>query len=746
MLRSSSPTQHVWKFFRRGGLDQAALESAEDLLALRELDEKLWVVLSCPVNGLELDPKTLELIDADGDGHIHVREVIAAIEWSAAHLTKPGDLLAPAASLPLAAINALIPEGQAVLGAAKRILASVGKSDATAISVEDTLDTAKILAAKAPNGDGVVTARATSEAATQALIKDIVACVGGVRSSAGDEGVDAKKTEEFFAAVKSYLETVDAAAAHRLPEFGEATISAHDALQAVRAKIDDFFARVRLAAFDRRAIAALNREETEYLAIAARDLSISASEIAAFPLARIDATATLPLLEHVNPAWAAALADFQRRVVAPLFGADKNTLTAEEWSAIAAKFAPLQAWLAGKSASPIEKLGAARAREVLTGPARQALADLLVQDRTLAPEYAAISSATRLVRYYRDLRTLLHNFVNFADFYSRDRLATFQAGTLLLDSRACELCLRVSDVARHADFATKSMACVAYLECRRVGSDTMRIAACFTQGDSDYLFVGRNGLFYDRQGRDWDATITKIIDNPISIRQAFWSPYKKLIRFIEDQVAKRATAAESATTADLEGVATTAVAAPGVKPAAPAAAPPKKFDVGTVAALGVGLGSIATAFGLVMAKFVELPTWKVPLVIVGLLFLISLPSMIIAWLKLRQRNLGPLLEANGWAINGRVKINIPFGAALTERAMLPRNARHLLRDPYAETHGLRNSILVVLILLALAAGGLGAAYRFDLWPFHRAAKNETAPAAATAPAATTNPPDSAAKK
>ena len=64
-------------------------------------------------------------------------------------------------------------------------------------------------------------------------------------------------------------------------------------------------------------------------------------------------------------------------------------------------------------------------------------------------------------------------------------------------------------------------------------------------GDSDNLMVGRNGVFYDRQGRDWDATITKVVDNPISLREAFFAPYKKFIRMIEEQVAKRAAAAAS---------------------------------------------------------------------------------------------------------------------------------------------------------------------------------------------------------
>src|SRR5436190_4612397 len=208
--KTARPTKHVWKFFRTGGLEQVSLETAEDLLALGELDQKLWVALSCPVKSLELDEKTLELIDTDGDGHIHVKEVVLAVQWAAAHLKKPGDLLDPAAALPLSAINDLTPEGKTLLSSAKHILASLGKKDAEAISVEDTADTAKILTAKAPNGDGVVTLRAATDADTQALIKDILATTGGVPDRAGGEGVNAEKIDAFFKEVESYLKWIDA--------------------------------------------------------------------------------------------------------------------------------------------------------------------------------------------------------------------------------------------------------------------------------------------------------------------------------------------------------------------------------------------------------------------------------------------------------------------------------------------------------------------------------------------------------
>ena len=57
--------KHIWQFSRIGGVNRVNLESGADLQHLDELDQKLWTALSCPVHGLEIDSKTLELIDMD---------------------------------------------------------------------------------------------------------------------------------------------------------------------------------------------------------------------------------------------------------------------------------------------------------------------------------------------------------------------------------------------------------------------------------------------------------------------------------------------------------------------------------------------------------------------------------------------------------------------------------------------------------------------------------------------------------
>ena len=92
-----------------------------------------------------------------------------------------------------------------------------------------------------------------------------------------------------------------------------------------------------------------------------------------------------------------------------------------------------------------------------------------------------------------------------------------------------------------------------------------------------------------------------------------------------------------------------------------------------------------------------------PLGLLGLVLLISGPSMLIAWLKLRQRNVGPLLDANGWAVNAKARINVPFGASLTRLAVLPKGSYVDLRDPFAEK---RRPWGLYLVLLIIVAGGI----------------------------------------
>lgn len=675
---------HSWSFFRAGGFDQVALRNGADLANLAQLDQKLWVALACPTTGLNLDDKFLALLDADKDQRIRAPELLAAVKFAADTLKNVDDLLKGEPELPISAINGETPEGERLLRAARQALRNLGKPDATSIAVADLEDSTRIFADTPFNGDGVVTELSTVDDEVKAVIAEIIDCLGPDVDRSGKPGVNTEKVEAFFTEIEAahtWHQEATNNASTVLP-LGDATTAAVAAYEAVRAKVDDYFARCKLAAFDPRVVATLNRAETDYIEIASKDLTFDGAEASHLPLAQVGAGRPLPLAGSVNPAYAAALAKLSEQVVTPLLGA-RTELSEADWQRVRDRLQAHVTWLQGKKGAVVEKLSAERIATLNASSYKTTLLDLIAKDKELESEAQSLQDVERLVRYYRDLYTLCTNFVNFKDFYGPVRPAIFQCGTLYLDQRACNLCLRVEDVAKHAPLAGLAGAYLAYVDCARPATgEKMHILAVITDGDSDNLMVGRNGLFYDRTGKDWDATISKIIDNPISLREAFFAPYKKLVRLIEEQVAKRASAADAEANAKLGAAAEGVSTADQVKPPEP-----KKVDVGAVAALGVAVAGIGTFFTAIMgyaSGIIQLGVLATLAAIAGVILLISLPSVVLGYVKLRKRNLGPLLDASGWAINSQAKVNVPFGTTLTDVAKLPPGSSRTVTDVYPD--------------------------------------------------------------
>ena len=688
-------TTYNWKFFRAGGFNQVVIGSGSDLLNLDQLDQKLWVALACPTSGVEFDKTTLALIDTDKDGRVRAPELIAAAKWAAGLIKNPDDLLKGAATLKPSAINEANAEGKLIANFARQVL---GKGDNDEVTFDEAAAAAATFAAKPFNGDGIVPADSASDDATKAVIADIITCLGADADESGKPGVSQAKGDQFFAEATAYSEWWKKAEADAtvLP-LGVNTEAAAGAVKAVKAKVEDYFARGRLAAFDPRAVNALNRDEKDYAILGAKDLTSNHADIAGLPLAQVGATTPLPLTQGINPAWAGAIAALQTNAITPLLGA-KTVLTEADWNALTGKLAAFDAWNAGKSGGTVEKIGLARAREILASKSQETLTALIAKDAAEAGNATAVIGLHRLIHYHRDLAKLCRNFVNFADFYGRKDKAIFQAGTLYLDQRSCDLCLTVDDAGKHATMAGMAGTYLAYCDCARKSSgEKLSIVAAFTGGDSDNLIIGRNGIFYDRAGRDWDATITKIVDNPISIRQAFWSPYKKLVRMIEERAAKQAADADAQSNAQLTAVANAPIAS--AAPAAPAAPAKPAFDPSVIALISLALGSLAATGASLMLWFGKFENWQVPLVIAGIIMVISAPSMAIAWMKLRKRNLGPILDSNGWAVNAKAKMNVPFGGALTGVAALPPGATFGAEDKYAEKPSAWPKVLAVAFVL-----------------------------------------------
>ena len=669
--------KHKWDFQNIGGTLRVNIHSGEDIRHLAELDQKMWTVLSCPVSGLEIDGKSLQYTDADADGKIHVKDVITTAGWLCNVLKDPETLLHKQDALPLSSINTGTEEGKHIFQSAKQIIENLGKEEEN-LTVQDTQDGLAIFAKTRFNGDGVITENSTDDSVLRNTIASILSVTGGTADRSGMQGINAEQINGFYADLQAYTRWKDSAV--ELP-FGEQTDAVMAAYKALDAKVRDFFVRCKLAAFSTNSAAALDVQVSRIEAISREDLTLQTEEIASYPIARISPVAEIDLTLPVNPAWIQPF-EVIRSVAFP---AEAKVITEADWNAVGDKLAPYIAWLNAKQGSSVEPLGEDVIRKLLEADRQAALLQLVEQDEALKEEADNISQVDKLLHLYRDFATILRNFVTLQDFYSHDKatLAVFQAGTLVIDQRACHLCMRVADMAKHNTQVAASGMYLIYCDCTTKNHhETLHIVAAMTVGDTGDIMVGKNAIFYDRNGLDWDAVVTKIVENPISISQAFWSPYRRLGNWVENLIQKNAADKDSKIMADMTGKLSEKAVAPAEGTTTAAAQP---FDIakfaGIFAAFGMALGMIGSAIASLATGFSHLAWWKDILVIVAILLIISGPSMIMAWMKLRKRNIAPLLNANGWAVNASSTISIPFGATLTDTAKFPVLK---LQDPYAK--------------------------------------------------------------
>ena len=527
-------SKYKWSFANVGGVTRVRIKSAEDVRHLGELDKKMWTVLSCPVNGLEISSDSLRLMDQDGDGQLRLKEVVATADWLCATLRDPQSLF----------------------------------EQSDAINIKNIADAGIRATSDKLQKDGKV------------ALADVQAAIDGIA-----------------------IET---------PEMPAAPFEA-DVIAAYKAKSPEY------AAY-------FEQEKLQKLGLA------SIPEDA--PKPGMTEKKFIEMGDQISK-WESEVESIKSKVES-------------EMAAAKAEFEPLR----------------------------------------------------KLLLLHRDFYRLLRNFVTLEDFYDNDEktVASFLAGTLILDQRACKLCIRVNDLAKHDSQAPLSGMYLLYCNCenKKTGKK-LQIVAAMTQGEIKNLSVGKNGIFYDNNGLDYDATVFKIIENPISLRQAFWNPYRKMAKWVEDKINKSAAEKDAKTFDDMTAKVATA--------ADPNAEKKSAFDIakfaGIFAAIGMALGMIGTALVEVGKEMSGLAWWQYLIIFVCILLIISGPSMIMAWMKLRRRNLAPVLNANGWAINADSIISVPFGLKLTEQVRFPFTKNPAKKNPAGKI------FLVILLLIILGLGGFG---------------------------------------
>lgn len=685
---------HMWAFQRVGGLDQVIFNNTDDIINLPNLDPKLWVALSCPTTGLDFDERTLALLDTDQDGRIRIPDILDAISWTKDKILSFDNILLSYDVLPLSQIDSSTEQGQKLHVTAHSILTNLDKTQNDYLTQDDVQQSIKINASKLYNGDLIFPPSAELSSEMQTFIQLAIKIIGAEKDMSGEDGINLAIAKAFVHNLQTWQQW-QADISNTQTPFGKNTPEIWKLIQILKAKIDDYFLRVELAQYAPQAQSVLNVDE-KYIVPTENGL-LSDEALADLPLSRIDTNSTLDLVNGLNPLWKPKITLFKTLISSSLN--NPNQLTLQEWQNIQTSLQTYATLVSSKpeleqldvSIQPTETIEDIP-NNVITNMANNHLLTqfqrMVEQDNKTPISASDVLILEKLVLFHKHLYRLLVNFTSFADFFSLEHTAAFQLGKLYIDGRCATLCVSVDNISKHSTLANYSELCILYCECTRQEQKQI-IAAAITAGQGDLLIEGRNGVFIDNDGNDWDANVVKIITKPISIQQAIWAPYQRIGRLITEQINKWATNKD----ADIEKSSTQILQNPE-----------NKFDigksVGIFAAIGLAIGAIGTALATVFQAIFSLTWWQFPLVIIGLFLIISGPSVILAWLKLRRRTLGPLLEASGWAINGQVKINLLLGGLLTTKAELPKNAKRNLRDPM----GKRSKKPLVIFILAIVIG------------------------------------------
>ncbi len=685
---------HVWRFRRIGGMDQVVLKTGEDIAALSELDPKLWAALAMPTSQHRCK-EALSLLDEDHDGRVRVPEILHAVDKFRMAFTTLDILFDENSAISLDRLK----DGhlrEACVNAAHIAGAEVEGVDAAVVEKAISLYNERTF-----NGDGVVVPESAKDPHTAGIIETLIASGYQAIDSSGKNGVDNVALDAFAHDANIVLEWNAKGESIRrtLPDLPFDAIL--PAFRTISDVMDDYFRRC--AVLDLAGTPdALKNLETQMAAALSTPLGNNAEALQALPLALPRADGLLALDAAYNPLYETEVKSFLDAVKTP-YGLEKE-LDKTAWSRIAADCRMYAAWTDSKPPVGAESIDPSMLSDILNGGSLDAIRTLITRDLAEAAHAEALHELHNILVLKKDLLKILRNFVTMDEFYG-SREGIFQSGRLFIDGRELELCLDVRNSTAHSSMAGLAGMYLIYCDITRTTGEKGSVVAALTAGDADRIYVGRNGIYFDNDGLDWNATITKVVIQPISIREAFLSPYKWLARTIEEFTAKRAGTAEAGRQNQLKEFAQKAVEQPTKAPQAAEQIAPKKIDVGTVAAIGVALGSIGVMITSILSLFIGMGVWM-PIGILVVFLLISGPSMILAAIKLRKRDLSPILNAEGWAINGRLKLNLIFGAALSHLGNLPPNSIRMLNDPYAPKKKPWALYIVILIIVVAVVAWL----------------------------------------
>jgi hypothetical protein len=690
-------------FRNYGGSYQLRIQDTQDLDKILALDETHWAATSVPVSSLNCDPVFISYVDTDQNGRIRTDEIKAACEWLSRFLSDRSRLSEGTDVLRLGDIDTSHPQGKKLRSSAELILTNLNSPNAQEISLAQVRDVQSIMASAANNGDGIISPDATSDTDLAQFITSVMETVGSVLDASGKPGISQDQLNAFVHEAELYLAWKEEG---EIPEgdditgvmpWGTETPQAYALMAGLEGKIEQYFSQCAMVRFDERAAAQMQLRQKELEEIDFTDKSMMEARVKAAPLAVPNPEGILDFDAMINPFYAEGLFDLKEKVLKRALGKPVKQFTQKQWDEAKNVFAAYREWLKNERGTKVKKLGEEGLRRYLNGSCKERVDELIAEDLAVADDLNQIHNLEKLILYQRRLMELANNFVSFPSLYNPQRRALFEMGTLVIDGRQMTFTMRVQDRQAHKKIAEKSFMYLLYVEVtgRQDKDIKFEIVAVVTSGTVGRLRIGKRGIFFSIDGKEWDAKVVDIVENPISPWESVRAPFQEFAGFIKKQIDKFTKSNQT----KLEK----SVAAPSASGAT------RDLMLGG----GVAIAALGSSFAYVTKALSQVKPGHVLVTLGGLVVVVLLPGMIMGFLKIRKRDMSVLLEALGWAVNVHMRLNNTLGRLFTHAPYLPKGARKERRDSveqfvkeFGYTSPCSRKLAIVVLLALLIVLGL----------------------------------------
>lgn len=670
-----------FRFKRFGAFPHLVIDSAETLRLATRLDPAHWLALSAPTRGVRSDPRFLELLDTNGEGIITHADVTTALAWFFSVFRSFEGLESGSSAINPDYFDAGNADGQRIRNTLNKIRQRESLVADSPIPLSAIQKSRREIMVQPMSSRGVVLPEAAEDPDIERMLNLAVSITGGVPHPSGRPGIDALALEQFTNQVRDYTVWKTAASDDVYP-LGENTEDAYHRHRKLIEKIDHFFALCNAAVFDERVQAKTYFDDTTLGELKDSSSSQIKDRLMNAPLALPNPRGVLRL-DDANLYYRRELENFRKTVVQPLIGDVGKEITFEQWMQIRDKLEPYEQWLTGRPQSAGALANVEAVERFIEPICIERVMRLLDSGSEEALEIEDIDLAERAALYQAHLLEFTNNFVSFPNLYHRKNRALFEMGSLIMDGRYFNLAVQVEDRGRHATVARNSGMYLMYMAVHeQPGQTKYEVAVPVTSGGKGNIAVGKHGIFVDLSGEEYDAEVIEVIENPVSFREALGAPFRRLGRLLSGKIEAATSEAQGNLDREFIGHLSRTQAQPaaattsaGVSPQTPQNGSRSLSRGGLLLGGGVAIAAIGSALAYIINTLARLQWYEILIGLAAAAGAVLFPVAILIFVKLKHRDISAVVEASGWAMNGRMRLTRALSRSFTVRPAYPKGSK-----------------------------------------------------------------------